>query len=189
MKGRARRGSVRHHGRRGALLAGLALVVAVGVTLPAESLLHQPGLTITTIMVVLLILIGAAGDMLAIAAAAATEPALHSMAARRRPGAKAALALKHRADRVAGISGDIVGDVAGTVSGAAAAGWAVIAAHRHGWSPTAAAALAVAAVAALTVGAKGTLKGVALDHANVVLYAAGYVAHALAAPFSRRRRA
>lgn len=180
------RGTVGHHGKRGVLLAGLALVVAVAVTIPAESILNQPGLTVAMLIIVGLIVIGALADMLAIAAAAGTHAALHSMAARRRPGAREALSLKRHADRVASISGDIVGDVAGTVSGAAAAAWAVFAAHTHHWSPTASTALAVAVVAALTVGAKGTLKGVALDNANAILLAAGVVAHLLSTPFRRR---
>ena len=180
------RGSVGHHGRRGVFLAGMALVVAVGVTIPAESMLDQPGLTVAMLIIVGLVVVGALADMLAIAAAAAAVPALHSMAARRRTGAREALVLKLHADRVASISGDIVGDVAGTVSGAAAAAWAVFAAHVHRWSPTAAAALSVAVVAALTVGAKGTLKGVALDNANAILLAAGFVFHMVALPFRRR---
>lgn len=176
------------HARRGLLLAGLGLVVAIGVTIPAESVLGSPGLTVATISVLVLILIGAAADMLAISAAAASLPALHSMAARRRPGAKIAIRLKLSADRVASISGDIVGDVAGTVSGAAAAAWAVTMAHHHGWSPTLPAAIAVALVAALTVGAKGTLKGVALEYANLVLYAAGYIAYLAGGVTTRGRR-
>ncbi len=182
-----RRG-VRHHGRRGAYLAGLALIVAVAVTLPAERALGEPGLLGSTLLVASLIALGALGDLLAIAAAAATLPALHSMAARRRRGARSALWLKRHADRVASIAGDIVGDVAGTVSGAAAGAWAVTAAHRHGWPATLAAGLAVAVVAALTVGAKGTLKGVALSHANTVLYAAGVVANVLGQGRSRHGR-
>lgn len=179
---RARGRGLGHHGRRGVALAGLALVVAVAVTVPAETMLGQPGLTAAMSVVVGLILVGAAGDMLAIAVAAADLPALHSMAAHRRPGAKSALAMKRRADRVASIAGDIVGDIAGTVSGAAGAAWAVNAAHVHAWPEAEAAALAVAVVAALTVGAKGTLKGVALQHANRVLHAAGFVAYFFASP-------
>lgn len=189
---RVRRDGARRHGGRGAALAGLALLVAIAVTVPVEGSLGQPGLTAAMVAVVLLILIGALGDMLAIAVAAADEPALHSMAARRRVGAKGALALKRRADRVASISGDIVGDVAGTVSGAIGAAWSFSAAHAHGWPPTEAAALAVAVVAALTVGAKGTLKGIALEHSHAVLQAAGYVAHVASAPLGAlraRRRA
>ncbi len=180
------RGRVGHHGRRGVFLAGLALVVAVAVTIPAESVLKQPGLTVAMLIIVGLVLIGAAGDMLAIAAAAGAEPALHSMASRRRRGAREALGLKRHADRVASIAGDIIGDVAGTVSGAAAAAWAVAVANAHGWSPTAPAALSVAVVAALTVGAKGTLKGVALEHANGILLVAGFVSNVLGTPFRRR---
>ena len=182
--GRGRVG-VGHHGRRGVFLAGLALVVAVAVTVPAESMLDQPGLTVAMLIIVGLVVIGALADMLAIAAAAASLPALHSIAARRRSGAREAISLKRHADRVASIAGDIVGDVAGTVSGAAAAAWAVFAAHAHHWSPTAAAALSVAVVAALTVGAKGTLKGVALENANAILLVAGLVAHVISAPFRR----
>jgi len=181
-----RRG-VGHHGRRGVYLAGLGLLVAVMVTLPAEAALHEPGLTLTTLLIIGLIVLGALGDLLAIAAAAATEPALHSMGARRLPGVREALVLKRHADRVASIAGDIVGDVAGTVSGAAAGAWAVSSAARHGWPVTVAAGLAVAVVAALTIGAKGTLKGVALLHANAILRAAGCVAAVLRVPWHRTR--
>lgn len=170
---------MRHHGRRGVALAALALLVAVLITLPAERILHEPGLFISMLLVVALIVLGTLGDLLAVAAVAAAAPALHSMAARRRHGAATALWLKRHADRVASISGDIVGDVAGTVSGAAAGAWAVTAAAHHGWPTPVAAGLAVAVVAALTVGAKGTMKGVAMEHANTILYAAGVVAHGL----------
>jgi hypothetical protein len=128
--------------------------------------------------------LGAAGDMLAVAAAAADERALHSMGAHGRPGAAGALALKRGADRVASIAGDIVGDVSGAVSGAAAAVWAGSAAASHGWSPALLRALAVALVAAATVGLKAALKGVALEHAEAVLHLAGSAGR----PFVVRRR-
>ena len=170
------------------MVALLALVVAISVTIPVERLLHQPGLLLTMSIVVGLILVGAAGDMLAVAVAAASLPALHSMAARRRPGAKEALTLKRNADRVAILAGDIVGDVAGTLSGAVAGAWGLTFARHHLWPPTLVAGGMVAVAAALTVGAKGTLKGVALEYANLVLYAAGYVAHTLGGVRLRRRR-
>ncbi len=164
---------------RGLQLTGIALAVAFAVTWPAETALAGLGLPMAAVVVACLIALGAAGDMLAVAAAAAEEPALHSMAARGRPGARAALALKHRADRVASVAGDIVGDVSGTVGGAAAAISASAAALRHGWPPVLARASAVALAAALTVGVKAALKGVSLRHANSVLYLAGHAGHVL----------
>ncbi len=132
---------------------------------------------LSLILVGTLIVLGSAGDMLAVAVAAGEEPALHAMAVHRRPGARGALALKRRADRVVSIAGDIVGDVAGTVSGAAAAAAAVGMAGQHGWSATTSAAISVALVAAITVGLKATLKGVALRQANHILHAVGTVSH------------
>ncbi len=157
----------------------MALVVAFAVTWPAESALANVGLPLAATVVAGLIGLGAAGDMLAVAAAAAEEPALHSMAAHGRPGARVALLLKRRADRVASIAGDIVGDVSGTVGGAAAAISASTAALRHGWPPSLARALAVALVAAVTVGVKAAFKGISLRHANTVLYLAGHAGHVL----------
>jgi CBS domain containing-hemolysin-like protein len=174
---------------RGLELAGLALVVALAVTWPAESALARWSTGPAALAVVGLLALGGAGDMLAVAAAAAEEAALHAMAARGRRAAKAALGLKRRADHVASIAGDIVGDVSGTVAGAAAALWASAAARGHGWSPVEARAAAVALVAAVTVGLKAALKGVALEHANTVLYLAGYVGHSVwPRARSRRRR-
>ena len=174
------------HLARGLWLAAAGLTVALAVTWPAESALQAAGAVAAVAAILGLVVIGALGDMLAVAAAAADERALHSMAARGRSGAHGAVFLKRRADRVASVAGDIVGDVAGTVSGAAAALWVGAAARAHGLPVAPASGAAVAVVAALTVGAKATLKGVALERANLVLYAAGYAGGLL---WPRRRGA
>lgn len=165
----------------------MGLVVALAVTWPAEAMLGHLAWPAAAAVIGGLLFLGAAGDMLGVAAAAAEPPALHSMAAHGRVGAAGALVLKRHADRVASIAQDIVGDVAGTVGGAAAAIWAGGAATVHGWPPALARAIAVALVAALTVGVKAGLKGVALQYANQVLYVAGYTGRSLLGGHRRGR--
>ncbi len=162
---------------QGLYLALLAFGISLVVIWPADSGLRRLDVFASALIVLGLLVVGAAGDMLAVAAAAGEEAALHAMATRRRPGARGALALKRRADHVVSIAGDIVGDVAGTVSGAAAMFVAMAAAERHHWPETVAVSVAVAAVAAVAVGLKATLKGVAIREANRVLHTVGYVSY------------
>lgn len=170
------------HGVRGLVLGALAFVIAVFVTLPAKAAMQRLNLTAAVFVLLALVGVGVVGDLVGVAAAAATEPGLHAMAARRLPGARGALALKRRADRVTSIASDIVGDIAGTISGAAAA---VVGARL--W-PGDALPLVIGSVVALTVGGRAFMKGVALENANQILYAVGYVGYWLGRLLGRRGR-
>jgi CBS domain containing-hemolysin-like protein len=172
---RGRGGAFRHHGPRGLVLGGLAFLVAIFVSLPAQAAVQRLGAPPALGLVALLVIVGVLGDLVGVAAAAADEPSLHAMAAKRLPGARAALHLKRRADRVTSVAGDIVGDIASTISAAAGAAIALRVAAASGWPAELTAAVAIGGVAGLTVGGKAFVKGLALRHANRVLYAVGYV--------------
>lgn len=152
----------------------MALVAAVFVSLPAQSAVQSLTAGAALALVVLLVAVGVAGDLVGVAAAAADEPSLHAMAAKRLPGARAALHLKRRADRVTSVASDIVGDIASTISAAAGAAIAFRVAAASGWPADITAAVAIGGVAGLTVGGKAFVKGLALQHANRILYAVGY---------------
>jgi hypothetical protein len=160
--------------RRGVTLGLVGMAVAAGVTWPAQASMHASPLGFALPALLVLVAAGVAGDMIGVAAAAADEAALHAMASRRLPGARAALRLKRDAARVTSIAGDIVGDIAGTVSGAAAAAIAGRLALT-GSGAHVAEALAVAVVAGLTVGGKAAVKGIALERANAILYGIGHL--------------
>ncbi len=149
--------------------------MAVAVAYPAQAAVERLNVLDASIVVLLLVILGTVADLIGVSAVVADEPSLHAMAVKRLPGARGALALKRRADRVAVVSSDIVGDIAGTVSAAAAAATALKLAAVFAWPRELAVALAIGGVAGLTVGGKAFVKGVALERANRVLYAVGYV--------------
>lgn len=160
---------------RGLVLGAVALVVAIFVSLPAQTAVQRLSAGVALALVVLLVAVGVLGDLVGVAVAAADEPSLHAMAAKRLPGARAALHLKRAADRVTVVASDIVGDIASTISAAAAAAVAYRVAAGSGWPADAVAAVAIGGVAGLTVGGKAFVKGLALRHANRILYAVGFV--------------
>ena len=67
------------------------------------------------------ILLGIVFDIIGVAVTAADERPFHSMAARKTPGARQALTLIRRANKVSSFCNDVVGDICGIVSGSTAA--------------------------------------------------------------------
>lgn len=152
----------------------------------ATSLAPEVGVAALLVVVA----IGVAGDILGIAATAATETGFHAMAADRVRGAPQAIWLVRHADRVSSFANDMVGDAAGTLSGAIGAVLALELSRRWGhlselWATT----LVVAAVAGLTVGGKGATKPFAIRHAEPIIFAVGRtlasVEHLLGRPLLR----
>jgi CBS domain containing-hemolysin-like protein len=183
-----RRKSWQRHGSRGLSLGVAALGIAVFVTAPAEAAMRRLDLGVAVPVLLALVAVGVLGDRVGVAAAAAAEPGLHAMAARHLPGARQALALKRQADRVTSIASDVVGDIAGTISGAAAAAVAVRLGAGDGLPRGLLGPVVIGAVAAITVGGKAFMKGIALEHANQILYAVGYVWYWLGRLAGRRGR-
>lgn len=135
------------------------------------------GSTIGALLILLLIvLIGIGFDIVGVAVTAAEDRPLHSMAAKKVPGAKEAIGLIRNADRVASICNDVVGDICGVVSGSASA---VIAVRllEH-FTPTWGSVLKVAMsalVAGLTVGGKAIGKGVAMRYSVQIVHFVGRI--------------
>lgn len=158
--------------RRGLSLGGLTFGTALIVSPLSESATRVLSLPAAVVIVVIIVAVGVAFDVIGVAAAAADEAPFHAMAAKRRRGARAALALVRHADRVSAVANDVVGDVAGTLAGAAGA---AVAARLGAWFDgfgldLVLAPVVLAVVAGLMVGGKAACKGFALrEHRRVLL--------------------
>lgn len=137
-----------------------------------------------------IILIGILFDVIGVGAIAAEEKPFHAMAAKRIPGAKQAMRLVRRADLVATFAIEMVGEVTATIAGAAGAVMALRLAADFGFREHLAATLILGVIAALNIGGKAAVKGLAIRRANDIVFAVGrllYYAEWLWR-FPRRRR-
>jgi len=166
--------------RRALMIGALTFIVAVALAVPSRRATESLEIVPALLALGVIILIGIAFDIIAVAAAAADERPFHAMAAVDRPGARQAIWIVRNAEAVVSFCGDVVGDVAGTLSGAAGAAILLrVLAVRPGLDETVMSVLMVGLVAALTVGGKAAGKGFALNRATTVVYAAGRVLHIL----------
>lgn len=123
----------------------------------------------------LVIAVGIVFDIIGTAVTAARETPYHAMAADKVWGAKRAIWLVRRADRVANFCNDVVGDICGTASGAinAALVFDLTTRYYRGWDTNFISILSLGIVAAMTVGGKAWGKSTALRRANHIIFRVG----------------
>ena len=102
------------------------------------------------------------------------------MAARKVPGAQAAIKLMRNAERVSSICNDVIGDICGVVSGSASATIAaqVLLSFTFTWPQIVTLAMS-ALVAGLTVGGKAIGKTFAINSCTQIVYSVGRIIYTL----------
>lgn len=186
-KSRKKQSALRH----AAAVSVLAFVMAAPASLASQAMVEK--ITVLPVALVLLsvvILIGILFDIVGVAAMAASEAPLNSMASHNVFGARQAVRLVRNAHRVASICNDVIGDVTGALSGAIGVSIlfnvVVLPGKRH---EIVAVSLMTAAVAALIVAGKAYAKSYAMRHCTSVMLLAGRVvslAGGMAASINKR---
>lgn len=126
------------------------------------------------ILLFAIVFIGVVFDAIGIAAAAADEKPFHSMASEKVPGARQAIGIVRKADKVSNFCNDVIGDISGIVSGAVA--FAVVTQIMLSMHSSASGlqmtinVLLTAIVAAVTVGGKALGKSAAITYANDIVF-------------------
>lgn len=132
------------------------------------------GLAASLIVLMLIILTGVVFDIIGVAATSSKMAPLNAKAAKKVPGAKAAIHLARNSEKVASFCNDVVGDICGIISGSAAAAIVFNLAAKHskqGYINI----IFGAVVAALTVGGKALGKSTAINYSTEILILAGKV--------------
>lgn len=182
---------------RCALKSRTAVRIALGVLFTSFALnmgtgsLGEFSLLLSFVLLFLTVLTGVAFDIVGTAVAAATEPPINAVAARKIRGGAEALRLVRNAPQVANFCNDIVGDICGTLSGALAAASASGLASLMDANATLVLAVTVAVVASSTITLKYISKGFAMSEAERVILLAGRLvatANSLVPAFLRRER-
>jgi len=143
----------------------ITLIVSTGVSLISELFLSDLGIGLSTIVLIVLILIGIIFDIIGTAFASCEQTPFIAMSSRKIKKAVHALKLLKNADVVANVCNDVIGDVCGIVSGAAGA--AIVAKIIMQAKDASELALGIGmsgVVAALTVAGKALGKGYAMKN-------------------------
>lgn len=152
----------------------VTMLVSGAITFLSDILMQHSSMFVAFLILLAIILIGIVFDVIGMAVASADEKPFHAMAARKVPGAKAAISLLRNAERVSSTCNDVVGDICGVVSGSASATIAVqiLARLEFGW-PEIVGLMMSAICAGLTVGGKAIGKSFAVDSCTTIVHAVG----------------
>lgn len=152
----------------------ISLVLGLLFAFGAELLLSDASIVLAVILIVVLIALGTLFDMMGLAVASCDPVALRSMASCRVRGAKHALSLVNNAHKVSSVFNDIIGDSVGIITGVCGAALAfVLSGGLEGMARIAVAVSVSAVIAALTIGSKAAMKGVAIRHSIRIVLTMG----------------
>ena len=148
----------------------LSFALSVVMSVLTSLFVDSAGLLVALLALIVLISIGVITDVIGTAVTSADEQPFIAMASKRIRGAKQALRLIRKAERVSSLLNDVVGDIVGVVSGSAGS---VIALHLAAMGlPTAVASVLIAAfTSSFMIGGKAAGKSIAIEQsANIVLF-------------------
>ena len=164
----------------------VTILVSALISLISDEIMSISGIAVSFVILLLIILVGILFDIIGVAVTSADEAPFNSMAARKVPGAREALRLLRKAERVSSICNDVIGDICGVVSGSAAATISaqLLVRFEFTW-PTVISLLMSAVVSGLTVGGKAIGKTFAVNSSTTIVYLVGRTICALQGIFTR----
>ena len=162
----------------------LSVVLSAVLSFASEEALDGAGLPLAFVVLACFILLGIVFDIIGVAVTAADEKPFHSMAAHKTPGAREALNLIRKANKVSSVCNDVVGDICGIISGSTAA--IIVTRLQQALSlRSVAISLAITAlVSGMTIGGKAVGKTLAMEKSTAVLQIVGRFLHL----FSRKKK-
>jgi len=162
---------------------GLSVVMSFVTSIFVES----AGLLVALLSLIVLVMIGIITDIIGTAVTSADEQPFIAMASKRITGAKQALRLIRRAERVSSLLNDVVGDIVGITSGSAGS---VIAVYlvSLGLKSAVASMLITAFTSAFMIGGKAYGKGLAIENSDRIVLFVGKVAALFEAKKKRQKK-
>ena len=158
----------------------VTMLVSGTISFLSDILMENSSMGIAFLILLAIIFIGIVFDIIGMAVATADEKPFHAKAARKVPGARAAISLLRNAERVSSICNDVVGDICGVVSGSASATIAaqILANFEFSW-PQIVGLLMSALCAGLTVGGKAIGKSIAINSCTSIVHTVGKIVYGL----------
>lgn len=147
---------------------GLSVVMSFVTSMFVES----AGLLVALLSLIMLVMLGIITDIIGTAVTSASEQPFIAMASKRITGARQALSLIRKAERVSSLLNDVVGDIVGIISGSAGS---VIAVYlvSLGMKSAVASMLITAFTSAFMIGGKAYGKGLAIENSEKIVHFVG----------------
>lgn len=152
----------------------LSFGLSVAMSFVTSLFVESAGLLVALLSLIALVMIGIITDVIGTAVTSADEQPFIAMASKRILGAKQALQLIRKAERVSSILNDVVGDIVGIISGSAGS---VIAVYlvSLGLKSAIASMLITAFTSAFMIGGKAYGKGLAIANSDRIVLTVGRV--------------
>ena len=158
----------------------VTILISGTISFLSDILMENSSMAVAFLILLAIIFIGIVFDIIGMAVATADEKPFHAMAARKVPGARAAISLLRNAERVSSICNDVVGDICGVVSGSASATIAAQILKNFDFSwPQVVTLLMSALCAGLTVGGKAIGKSIAVNSCTQIVHTVGKIIYGL----------
>lgn len=158
----------------------VTILISGTISFFSDILMENSSMAVAFLILLAIIFIGIVFDIIGMAVATADEKPFHAMAARKVPGARAAISLLRNAERVSSICNDVVGDICGVVSGSASATIAAQILRNFDFSwPLVVTLLMSALCAGLTVGGKAIGKSIAVNSCTQIVHTVGKIIYGL----------
>jgi len=147
---------------------GLSVVMSFVTSVFVES----AGLFMALLSLIVLVMLGIITDIIGTAVTSANEQPFIAMASKRITGAKQALHLIRKAERVSSLLNDVVGDIVGIISGSAGS-VIVVYLVSLGLKSAVASMLITAFTSAFMIGGKAYGKGLAIENSDRIVLLVG----------------
>lgn len=164
----------------------LTVLISALFSFLSSTIMSKASTAIAFVVLFVIIVIGILFDMIGVSVTAADTKPFHSMAAKKKIGAKEALSLLNNADKVSSVCNDVIGDICGVISGSASAAIAVSA--FTGKSDTVPKLLLSALVAGLTVGGKACSKAFAIHKSTKIVQTTSVIVYYLKFGFLKKKK-
>lgn len=148
----------------------LAFLVSFCFSTMSEAILPNVPLLIEIVLVLLFIIIGVIFDMIGVAVTSVEIDPFNSMASRKVKGAKLAVRLIQKKDKVSSFCNDVIGDICGIISGSAGALIAVSMSVNLNINAFTTSLFTTAIIAAITIGGKALGKSYAVNKGNIIIF-------------------
>ena len=151
----------------------ISVTMSMVFSLLSAEVLDGAGYIVAFVLLFAFISVGVVFDVIGVAVTSASETPFHSMASHRERGAKEALRLLRKSERVASICNDVVGDISGIISGATAATIASNLVRDFGVRSVIMTLAVTGMVSGLTIGGKAIGKTIAIAKDTQIIFAVG----------------
>ncbi len=136
----------------------------------SEIVMENINIVFGFLIIIFFIILGATFDMVGIAVARADEKPFHSMAAKKIKGAKMAVNMIKKAEKVTTFCNDVIGDICNIMSGSAGIVIATNLALYKGYSVIFTVLLMTSLIAASTIGCKAVGKSLAINKSELIVF-------------------